>query len=68
MNELENAASLMGKKGGKKTLKNKGKKHFSEMGRKSGLRRKALKLAKENEKLSTSVEISIPLDEQAIVC
>ena len=45
MNELENAASLMGKKGGKKTLKNKGKKHFSEMGKKSAEAKKALKLA-----------------------
>ena len=31
MNELNEAAKLMGQKGGKRTLKNKGKKHFREI-------------------------------------
>ena len=57
MNENE-AAVMLGKKGGKKTLKNKGKKHFSEMGKKSAEAKKAIKLANSAEEvipLTTSV-------------
>ena len=58
MNEIKNAAKLMGQKGGKKTLKNKGKKHFKEMGKKSAMVKKALKFADlpvDNLPLTTSV-------------
>jgi len=36
---LSNIASTLGKKGGKETLKRKGKKHFSEIGKKGALSR-----------------------------
>ena len=57
MNEILNAAKLLGSQGGKKTLKNKGKKHFKLMGENSAKARKALKLANlpvHNSLLTTS--------------
>ena len=57
MNEILNAAKLLGSQGGKKTLKNKGKKHFKLMGENSAKARKVIKLANlpvDNSLLTTS--------------
>lgn len=48
MSDLSIAAKILGAKGGKKTLQRKGKKHFSEMGKKSAEVKKIAKISQNN--------------------